>query len=109
MGPRITRQAAAPPSTGHGDEDAEGAADATTGAEGAADTVAVTDPRAAAEPEAGALAEELAVVAVPGDPLQAVKTAKTSHRAARTPLFYYAGCCGGTGISARPPQLFRCA
>jgi hypothetical protein len=59
-----------------GGADAEGAADA--GGEAVTDVTADADVDGSAGP------------AFPGDPLHAVRTAKTSHHGARTPLLYYA-------------------
>jgi hypothetical protein len=88
MGPRSARQAVAPPSDGTatvvegagGEEDAEVGADA----EGNADTEVGADTDATADADGGAGG------ASPGDPLHAVRTAKTSQHGARTPLLYYA-------------------
>lgn len=62
--------------------------DAEGDAEDEADTdgEAVTDGTA----DAGAEADGSAGSAFPGDPLHAVRTAKTSHHGARTLLLYYA-------------------
>jgi hypothetical protein len=88
MGPRSTRQAATPPSDGIAAavEDAGGDVEAEAGAdddgepstEVAADADAVIDADGPASPPS------------PGDPLHAVRTAKTSHHGARTLLLYYA-------------------
>ena len=49
-----------------------------------------TGGEAATDGTAGAEADGSAGTALPGDPLHAVRTAKTSHHGARTLLLYYA-------------------
>jgi hypothetical protein len=88
MGPRSTRQAVAPPSDGTGTaaEGAGGEAEAEAGGdaegEAAADVVPDTDAATDGDGSGGR--------PFPGDPLHAVRTAKTSQHGARTPLLYYA-------------------
>jgi len=87
MGPRTTRQAVAPPSGGIATAvEGEGVAEAETagGMDGDASTVLADDV------DEGADADGSGGPAFPGDPLHAVRTAKTSHHGARTLLLYYA-------------------
>jgi hypothetical protein len=90
MGPRTTRHVPALPSEG-GDEAAEGdgeGSDAAGGADadGTADSSSAADAEGTGDADAGGSAGP----APPGDPLHAVRTAKTSRHGARTLLLYYA-------------------
>jgi hypothetical protein len=90
MGPRTTRHEPAPPSDGRADA-AEGASegsDAVAGADagGTADGGRAADVEGTGDADAGGSAGP----ALPGDPLHAVRTAKTSRHGARTLLLYYA-------------------